>query len=716
MTVRAVLARVLARIFRIGFRVLKWSCFAIGAAMIIGTIVALILGGFAARYIFSNRDNLPNIQSLVSFDVPQIGVIYDSEHRPIINLANEYRLIVRPEEITLPVREAFLSAEDKDFYDHNGVDWDALLVRAVGKNLESSVEISMRERTFKLVIQQGASTITDQLIGLYYKNHIDSSVNKLAEKWWGFLPGRYLKKIEELRLAIWLEENLIKPEYFGSKQRAKDEILARFLSYTYFRKVYGIKAASLYYFGKSAEHLNHGEAALLAGIIKNPGLYAPILNPSNNLLVQHQINRRNSILDLMVENGYLAQKQADEFKEAELPVPEDKRDATDAPSVVGDVLAELRSTGVSVDKLFNGEIQVYSVSDLGIQTIANQALENGLRAFEERRPGNEGTTQGSVVVLRNSDAAILAEVGGRSVYKDRSIQYADFNRVRHSLRQPGSAFKPFVYLAAIKSGWTLESEIRDGPIAVPMGWIKINGKWIRKPPKWIQNYDGKFKGFIPLRKALAESRNAATVRLARIIGVDKVTEVAQLLGIKTELAPYITTAIGASEVNLLELANAYRAIASGILAKPYVIDKVSDNSGNVIFKASPKTVNVPFSEVDLASIQEGLRGIVRIPGGTAYSLTLENFPIPVMGKTGTTNDFRDALFIGSTYGVDGVTVAIRIGYDDNRELGDKETGGRTALPIFKEIMLNIYKNNLAGPVPEFPEKVEKNIDVYLKKP
>jgi len=183
------------------------------------------------------------------------------------------------------------------------------------------------------------------------------------------------------------------------------------------------------------------------------------------------------------------------------------------------------------------------------------------------------------------------------------------------------------------------------------------------------------------------------------------------MGIRSPLQPYITTALGASEVRLLELAGAYRAMASGVLAEPHVIDRVTDASGAVIYEA-PQAVR-PIGSAGLRLIQEGLRGVVRLPDGTAHSLDGRGFPVSVMGKTGTTSDFRDALFVGSTYGTQGITVAVRIGFDDNRTLGEKETGGRAALPIFREIMLRVYQDKLVGPAPHFPREIEEGIDRYL---
>lgn len=272
-----------------------------------------------------------------------------------------------------------------------------------------------------------------------------------------------------------------------------------------------------------------------------------------------------------------------------------------------------------------------------------------------------------------------------------------------SLRQPGSAWKPLVYLAAFRQGLSLDTTVPDEPIAVPMG----DGRDV----KWITNYDNEFKGPIPIRQALAESRNTVAVWVTRSIGLDQVIRTAREFGIRTPLQPYPTLALGASEVRLLELASVYRAMASGVLAEPYVIARVVDLSGGVLYAAAPLVREIRSAELRL--IQEGLRGVVRLPDGTAHSLDGGGFPIPVMGKTGTTSDFRDALFVGSTYGPQGITVAVRIGFDDNRELGGRETGGRAALPIFREIMLRVYKARLVGPAPKFPRDIEAGIDRYL---
>jgi penicillin-binding protein 1A len=346
--------------------------------------------------------------------------------------------------------------------------------------------------------------------------------------------------------------------------------------------------------------------------------------------------------------------------------------------------------------------------DARVQQIANQALESGLLLYEKRHPAARGLVQGSVVVLRNRDAGILAETGGRQLYTDRSSAYVDFNRVTKSLRQPGSAMKPIVYLAAFREGaFNLETVVPDEPISV------ANGS--EQEVKWISNYDGQFKGLIPVRMALAESRNAVAIWITEQIGVSSVLRTARILGIQTPLHPYVTTALGASEVNLLELANAYRTIASGILTQPYIIRKIVRHSGEVIADARRQSSAVRVEGGELSLIQEGLRSVVRLPSGTAHALDSRAFPVAVMGKTGTTNEFKDALFVGSTYGPEGITVAVRIGFDDNRSLGPGETGGRVALPVFKEVMVKAYGDKLVGPVPRFPAEMEQHIDEFLKK-
>src|SRR5216684_4325490 len=427
---------------------------------------------------------------------------------------------------------------------------------------------------------------------------------------------------------------------------------------------------------------------------------------------QKPLHRRNQILALMAKNHFITAQTAQSSQQIPIRLAAHGNGPIEAPAAVENVLEELKGLGANVasdigmNQLLEGRIQIYATIDERIQRLANAAMENGLNLYERRHPKNTWLIQGSVVVLRNSDSAILAEAGGRRRYKEHDATYSDYNRVTQSMRQPGSAMKPIVYLAAFRQGaLDLDTPVPDEPISV-----HTSGD---QPPKWISNFDNQFKGIIPVRQALAESRNAVAIWIVQRIGIDSVLKTARDLGIQTALHRYDTTALGASEVTLLELANAYRMMASGLHAEPYVIAKIEQNGGDVIYTHPLPCCLVNESGPELSMIQEGLRGVVRIPSGTAHALDARSFPIPVMGKTGTTNNYRDALFVGSTYGPDGITVAVRIGFDDNRSLGGMETGGRAALPIFKEVMLNTYQANIVGPAPSFPADMEENIQTYL---
>jgi penicillin-binding protein 1A len=690
------------------------------AVLLAGALLYVALLLFPAAWlvhrVYFDRTSVPDLDSFIRFEPPTTGVVRDVHGTVLIELAREYRQVVTYDDVPLIVRQAILAAEDKSFFTHSGVDY-----RALPRVVQKAAVRSMREwrkggHGFRLLLPQGGSTLTQQLVRNYFLQNLTSRPDRDALFHAGLAPPRLLsvvlgasamnkllRKMEEVRLTLWLEQEM--RGRYGSQQQAKREIFARYASFIYLGNGrYGFAAASEYYFGKSLSSYtadDAGNAALLAAIGKSPQDYAPA--PGN----PRPMHRRNQILALMARNGYIPESLATRCQGEPIRVaPPLGPIKTDAPAVIEHVLDELTRHGghrFGVEDLFQGRIAVRATVDARVQTIVNEALEHGLALYEQRHPKGKGLIQGSVVVLRNADAAILAEAGGRQVYKDRQTRYSDYNRVTGSLRQPGSAMKPLVYLAAFESGLDLDTLAPDEPIEVALGG--------GGGTKQIANYDNQFKGPIPLRQALAESRNAAAVWIARAIGVSAVIQTAHQMGIRTPLQPYISTALGASEVRLLELADAYRGIASGVLSQPHIIDRVTDVSGDRLYEA-PRAARAVRS-AGLRSIQEGLRGVVRLPGGTAHSLDGRTFPIPVMGKTGTTSDFRDALFVGSTYGTTGITVAVRIGFDDNRSLGRRETGGRTALPIFREIMVRVYKAQLVGPAPRFPRAIEDGIDQYL---
>jgi penicillin-binding protein 1A len=688
------------------------------------TVFAAIVAAAVFYLVYFDRNNLPDLEGFTRFEFPTMGTVYDVRGQPIKEMSSESREITRYGELPPIVRDAILAAEDKNFYSHSGIDYSGfarvLCKIKLGNLMGRLVKMGSRDAANNSAIfPQGGSTITQQLVRGYFLKAMTEQENsdqlrhggRLARVLSGVIGARMVnmlaRKMEEIRLSLWVEERM--QEHFGSKRRAKEEILARYASFIYMGNgQYGFSRGAEYYFGR---HLgtftveDADKAALLAGIAKSARRYAPNASEPKRVF-----ERRNQTLALMAARGYISAGQARRASQCPIEVVAQHKDKTiEASAVVDNVLDELtsRQDGLGVKDLQQGRIQIYSTVDARVQQISNQALEHGILLYEKRHPAASGLVQGSVVVLRNRDAGILAETGGRQFYKARSSAYVDYNRVTKSLRQPGSAMKPIVYLAAFQAGsFDLGTVVPDEPISV------ANGS--EQDMKWIANYDGQFKGMIPVRMALAESRNAVAIWIAEQIGVGSVLQMARSLGIRTPLRPYVTTALGASEVNLLELANAYRTIASGILTQPYIIRKIVRDSGEVLGDGRHPSSPVYVEGDALSLIQEGLRGVVRMPTGTAHALDSSVFPIAVMGKTGTTNEFRDALFVGSTYGPEGITVAVRIGFDDNRSLGSRETGGALALPVFRDVVLRAYGEKLLGPVPRFPDEMERHIDAYLE--
>jgi penicillin-binding protein 1A len=691
----------------------------VGAAIIATTLVAGVI-----HYIYFDRTNLPDLGAFSRFELPTIGHVYDVNGRPFIEMASEYREITTYEDVPPILRGAILAAEDKNFFSHNGIDYSGF-ARVVYKLkilhlLGRLTKMGKRDSANSAAIfPQGGSTITQQLVRGYFLKTMTAQEDSdqlrhrqiLARALSSVVGARTVnmlfRKLEEIRLSLWIEEEM--RARFGSKRRAKEEILARYASLIYMGNgQYGFARGAEYYFGRPLASFTGDDAdkaALLAGTAKSARYYAP-----NASQTQKVLERRNRILALMAARGFISPDQAKGASRRPIETAaQHKEKAIGASAVVDNVLDELKGGHADLTEkdLLQGHIQVYTTVNAEVQQIANQALEHGLLLYEKRHPKASGLVQGSVVVLRNNDASILAETGGRQFYRDRSSAYSDFNRVTKSLRQPGSAMKPIVYLAAFRKGtFNLDTTVPDEPISISIGEDQ--------DAKWIANYDGQFKGMIPLRMALAESRNAVAIWITGQIGIASVLETARNLGIETPLHPIATTALGSSEVNLMELANAYRTIASGTLTQPHVIRKIVLDSGEVIADGGHRSTRVDVDGDALALIQEGLRGVVRIPSGTAHALDSGGFPFAVMGKTGTTSEFRDALFVGSTYGPDGITVAVRIGFDDNRSLGVKETGARAALPVFQEIVTAAYRKKLVGPAPLFPAEMEQRIDVYLK--
>ena len=446
-------------------------------------IAALVsIGGY---HVYFDRSELPDIEPFARFEFPTIGTVYDANGQPLIELAREYRKITKYQDIPPIVRDAIIATEDKRFFSHSGVDY-AVIPRVLGK-------VRMRALAARLIglgrqddalFPQGGSTITQQLVRGHFLKNLTAKENSNQLLYAGILPralsttigassvNMLVRKLEEIRLSLWIEEEMQKR--FGSKRNAKKEILARYASFIYMgNSQYGFATAAEYYFGRPLATFSADDAdkaALLAGIAKSPRYYAPSAKETERVL-----RRRNQTLALMAANGFISRDSVNSAAQRPIQVVERRNDKMlQAPAVLGTILQELKGRGadLTVEDLFRGRIQVYATVDVRVQQIANQALERGLELYEKRHPSAKGIIQGSVVVLRNRDASILAETGGRQFYQDRSAAYSDFNRVTKSLRQPGSTMKPMVYLAAFRQGgFNLETVVPDEPIGV---WMERN--------------------------------------------------------------------------------------------------------------------------------------------------------------------------------------------------------------------------------------------------
>src|SRR6202162_4612015 len=521
-------AKAAARGFRSSRYVKLRRSFAAG--LLVCTLMTVTVVGVGLHHVYFDRTNLPDLEAFVHFDFPGIGHVYDINGQPLMEMATEYRWTSKYEDIPPVVRDAILAAEDKNFFSHSGVDYSCI-PRVLGKLrirnlLGRFTKLGRRDAVnSSSIFPQGGSTITQQLVRGYFLQAMTARENSnqlrhsgLMARALSYLIGArsvnmVVRKVEEIRLALWLEKEM--RERFGSKRRAKEEILARDGRLVFMGKgPYGLARAADYYFGRSLDTFTADDAdkaALLAGAIKSARYYAPNASEKDRV-----IERRNQVLELMAANGSIPPDGLKGAKQRPIEASAKHKDRTlQSSAIVENVLAEIKTshTDLSVRDLLQGRIQVYSTADGRVQQVVTQALEHGLLLYEKRQPSAKGLIQGSVVVLRKRDASILAEVGGRQIYKDRSASYSDFNRVPSSLREPGSAMKPIVYLAAFRSGTlNLDSVVPDQPISVPNG--------TNQEVKWISNYDGQFKGMIPARIALPESRNAVAIWVAGQIGIE----------------------------------------------------------------------------------------------------------------------------------------------------------------------------------------------------
>ena len=547
------------------------------------------------------------------------------------------RLLVTPGDLPGHLLDALFVVEDRRFREHHGVD----LFRLGG-----ALIANLRARG----VREGGSTITQQLVKNVFLSHERTLIRKLREVW----------------LALRVE-----------RAHTKDEILQAYLNTIYLGQrgpiaVVGIEAAARHYFGHSAHTLSLQESALLVGMIRGPGFYSPWTH------TEHALERRNQVLAMMADQKVISEKQRDAAAKRPLGNVA-KPPASARPRwLLAKLERDLASALPDVD-LREDRVAVFTGMDAELQVAAESAVKTGVEQLErsyERLRKRGAKLQAALVALDPSTGAVLAYVGGSRWSENQ------FDHVDQARRQPGSAFKPIVLLAALARrgdglpAFTLASLLRDEPIEV----ATPQGVW--SP----QNYEKEFRGPITLRHALEDSVNVPFARVGLEIGPEAIVETAHRLGIESRLDPVPSLALGAGEVSPLELARAYATIANGgQRVAVRTIFHVTDDEGKPLLEESVERERA-FDPAEIALVRSALEGAVN--RGTGYPLRALGYRGPVAGKTGTTNDARDAWFVGFT---PELVAAVWIGFDDGAPLG--LTGAQAALPIFGRFLIGALGPN-----------------------
>jgi penicillin-binding protein 1B len=589
-----------------------------------------IRAAFAGDAVVAVRDAEGGDVPLVRLEPLAIGGIYPA--------GNEDRVLVRLVEVPKHLVQALVATEDRHFYSHHGFD-----LRGIARAVVSLV------RGNRL---QGGSTLTQQLVKNFF-----------------LTPERTLRrKITELVMAVLLEAHY-----------DKNEILETYLNEIYLgqdrdRAIHGVGLASLHYFGKPVEHLTLAESALVVGMVRGPGYYDPYRHP------QRALARRNLVLRGTKDQGYATMEQYAAARAAGLGLnPKAPKGTSPHPAFLDLVHRQLRRDYDEADLRSEG-LRVFTTLDPGVQRAAERVLERKLAQFDREKRFGEPGLEGAIVVTAGQTGEVQALVGGRDA------RYRGFNRALDAARPVGSLLKPAIYLTALAepSRYTLVTPIDDEPFV----WKS------RGAPDWRPaNYDGKFHGAVQLRTAFAQSYNAASARLGTRIGIERVLATVRRLGIDRELKPYAATLLGAVELSPFEVAQMYQTMASGGFRTPLrAIREVTTQAGRPLTRY-PLAVEQAFPAEPTYLLTAAMQDVVR--EGTAQGL--KNWLPPesaVAGKTGTTDEQRDAWFAGFT----GDRLAIVwIGYDDNRAA--RLSGAAAALPVWGELMASLKPEPLALPKP-----------------
>jgi len=592
--------------------------------------LAAASAGIVLGLIFGAYNDLPAINGLEEYRPNVVTRILDRNGELISELFLEKRIWVAYKDIPETFIYAITATEDARFFEHKGIRLLSIL-RAMIVDIRSGR------------MAQGGSTITQQLAKQLFLTPEKSVI----------------RKIKEALLAIQIE-----------KQYTKREILELYCNQIYLGSgAYGIQAASNIYFGKSVSDLSLAESALLAGLPKAPNRYSPLKS------VERSRQRRATVLARMLSEGHITDSQEATAKKEPVTLALKEEDESLASHFVETVRIYLEKTYGS-DRLYREGLTVTTTLDMELQAMAEKAALEGVKRVNTRIKrarlyADDVNVEVALVALRPDDGAILAMVGGSDFTKSQ------FNRATSAHRQPGSAFKPFIYLTALDTGFSPGDIIIDSPVSYRNQAGK--GEW--KPA----NFSNRFYGPVTLRRALESSINVTSVKLLNKIGIDSVIATARKAGIRSPLTATLSLALGASEVTPLELTSAYTIFANnGLYAAPYYIISVKNSEGEILEEASPAVTDAVRPEVAYV-LTNMLKGVIQ--NGTGRSVRSLNRPSA--GKTGTTNDYRDAWFIGYT---PDLTTGVWVGFDDNRSMGRGETGGRAAAPIWLKFMAQALKN------------------------
>jgi penicillin-binding protein 1A len=599
------------------------------------TLLASTAVGVAALWAFTILPHsLPSVTALETLQPIQGSRIYDDNDELLTELHVERRIFVPLVQIPQTLRDAILATEDRRFYSHWGLD-PIGIARAIVQNYR-------RGR-----IVEGGSTITQQLAKVLF-----------------LTPDKSLeRKLKEAVLSLELE-----------RRYSKDRILEMYLNQVYFgHGAYGVEAAARTYFGKSVPELTVREAALLAGLPRAPSSYSPF--DRGNAAKR----RRDLVLRRMAEYGALKDEDATRIARSDLGlIPPERRRTTGQYFL--DYVQQTLEAKYGADLVFKGGLSIYTTLNPSMQLAAEQAMREGLKALEGRaakaRPGEN--PEGAIVTIEAQTGYVKAMVGGYDFLR------SEFNRAVQAKRQPGSAFKPFIYIAALEAGFTPATRIEDSPVSYDAG---MNGKaW--EP----ENYDRIFRGPTTLQQAIEESVNVVTVKLQERIGINKTVEVARRLGITSPLDFNLSLALGTSDLSLLELTSAYGALANqGVWMPPVTIRYITDAQGKLLEEHVPEGREAMAPETAYV-ITHMLRGVVERGTGQAAKALGR----PIAAKTGTTNDYSNAWFLGFT---PRLATGVWVGYDLPRSLGRDETGSRVAVPIWVAYMNRVLADS---PKEDFP--------------